>query len=72
MSRGAGSVAEDMIIDTEAFLMLKFGHQEDVRRYACNVGDKTDFAASGQLNNEPLDFLSESLELDQGVLPRCV
>ena len=42
---GASNVAEDMITDTEVNHTLKFGHQEDVRRDACNVwmmnGDKT-------------------------------
>ena len=41
---GAGIVAEDMITNTEVFHTLKFGHQEDVRRDACNVGDETGFA----------------------------
>ena len=41
---GAGNVAEDKIIDTEDNHTLKFGHQEDVRRDACNVGDETGFA----------------------------
>ena len=68
---GAGSVAEDMITDTEVFHKLKFGHREDVRRGACNVGDETGLAPSVQLNNETLDFLAESPELDQGVLPLC-
>ena len=36
---GAGSVAEDMITDTEVYHTLRFGQQEDVRRDACNVGD---------------------------------
>ena len=30
----AGNVAEDTITDTEVYHMLKFGHQEDVRRSA--------------------------------------
>ena len=66
------SVAEDMITDTEVFHTLKFGHQEDVPRYACNVGGETGFPPSVQLNNETSDFFTESLELDQGVLPRIV
>ena len=39
----AGSVAEDMIIDTEVYHLLKFGYQKDVRRDVCNVGDETGF-----------------------------
>ena len=66
----AGSVVENMTTDTEVYHTLKFGHQEDVRRGACNVGDETGFAASVQLNNEPLNSLTDSLELDQSVLPR--
>ena len=31
----AGSVAEDMIIDTEVYHLLKFGHQKDVRQDVC-------------------------------------
>ena len=68
---GTGNVVEDMITDTEVNHMLKFGHQEDVRRDACNVGDETGFAPSVQLNNETLDFFTGSFEQDQGVLPRC-
>ena len=60
-----------MITDTEVNHMLKFGHQEDVRRDACNVGDERGSAPSVQLNNETLDFLTGSFEQDQGVLPRC-
>ena len=41
---GASNVTEDMITNTEVFHTLKFGHQEDVRRDACNVGDETGFA----------------------------
>ena len=66
---GAGNVAEDMI--TEVYHTLKFGHQEDVRRDTCNVGDETSFAPSVQLNNESLDFFTDSFELDQSVLPGC-
>ena len=43
---GARSVAEDMITDTEFYHTLKFGHEKDVRRDACNAGDETDFAPS--------------------------
>ena len=64
---GAGNVAEDMITDTGVNHTLKFGHQEDVRRDACNVGDETGFASIVQLNNETLDFLTDSFEQDQGV-----
>ena len=53
---GAGNVAEDMTTDTEVYHTLKFGHEEDVRRGACNVGDETGLAPSVQLNNEKLDF----------------
>ena len=60
---------EDMTTDTEVHHTLKFGHQEDVRRDACNVGDETDFAPSVQLNDETLDFVTDSFEQDQGVLP---
>ena len=67
---GAGNVAEDMITDIEANHTLKFGHQEDVRRDACNVGDETGFAPIVQLNNEMLDFLMDSFEQDQGAKPR--
>ena len=67
---GAVSAAEDMTTDTEVYHTLTFGHQEDVRRGACNVGDETGFAPSVQLNNEPLNSLTDSLELDQSVLPR--
>ena len=70
MSTGAGNVAEDMITDTEVNHTLKFGHQEDVRRDACNVGDERGFASIVQLNNETLDFLTDSSEQDQGVWPR--
>ena len=65
----ASNVAEDMITNTEVPHTLKFCHQEDVRRDACNVGE-TDIALSVQLTNESLDFFTASLELDQGVLPR--
>ena len=41
---GAGSFAKDMITDSEVYHMLNVGHQENVRRDACNVGDWTDFA----------------------------
>ena len=47
-----------MITDSELYHTLKF---IDVRRDACNVSD----------NNEALDFLTKSLELDQGLLPLC-
>ena len=43
MPTEAGSVAEDMIIDTAVYHLLKFGHQKDVRRDVCNVGDETGF-----------------------------
>ena len=42
---GAGNAAEDMTTDTEVHHTLKFGHQEDVRRGACNVGDETGFCS---------------------------
>ena len=71
MPIGAGNVAKDMITDTEVYHTLKFGHQEDVRRDACNVGDETGFVPIVQLHNETLDFIRDSLELDQSVLPRC-
>ena len=61
---GAGNVAEDMITDTEVNHTLKFGHQEYVRRDACNVGDETRIAPIVQLNNETLDFLTDSFEQD--------
>ena len=64
---GAGNVAEDMITDTEVNHTLKLGHREDVRRDACNVGDETGIAPIVQLNNEMLDFLTDSFEQDQGV-----
>ena len=67
---GASSVAEDMITDTDVFHTLKFGHQGDARRGACNVVDRTGFAPRVQLNSDTSDFLTESLELDRGVLPR--
>ena len=54
-----GSVAEDMITDAEVYHTLKFGHPEDVRRGACNVGDETGFAPSVQLKRRI--FLTESL-----------
>ena len=38
---GAGSLAEAMIIVTEVYHTLKFGHQEDARRNACNIADMT-------------------------------
>ena len=50
----AGGFAKDIITDSEVHHMLKIGHQEDVRRDACNVGDKTDFAVSVHDNNEAL------------------
>ena len=59
---GAGSFANDMIADNEVYHTLKIGSQEDVRRDACNFGDKTGVAPIAQLNNETLDFLTESLE----------
>ena len=67
---GAGYVAEDIITATEVYHMLTFGHQEDVRRDACNVGDETGFAPIVQPNNETLDFFTQSLELGQNALPR--
>ena len=67
----AGSSAEATITDTEVYHAWKFGHQEEVRRDACNVGDRRGVASSAQHNNEALDSLTESLELDQGVLPQC-
>ena len=59
------------ITDTEVYHTFKFGHLEDVRRDACSVGDETGFAPSVQLKNETFDFITDSFELDQGVLPRC-
>ena len=56
-----------MITDTEVNHTSKFGHQEDVRWDACKVGDKTGFAPIMQLNNETLDFLTDSFKQDQGV-----
>ena len=67
----ADNVAKDMTTDTEVHHTLKFGHQEDVRRGACNVGDETSFAPIVRLNNETLDFITDSLELDRSVLARC-
>ena len=67
---GAGNVAEDMITATEVYHTLKFGHQAHVLRGVCNVGDETHVAPSVQLNIETLDFITESLELDQSVFPR--
>ena len=61
--RRTGSFVEDMFTDIEACHTLKLGHQEDVWRDACSV-DKTDYAPSVQLNNQTLDFLTDSLELD--------
>ena len=40
---GAGSLAEATITVTKVYHTWKFGHQEDARRDACNVGDKTGF-----------------------------
>ena len=48
----------------------KVGHQEDVRRDACNVGDETDFAPIVQPDNEKMDFLTEPFELDRSRSPR--
>ena len=67
----AGSVAEDMIIDTGFHHLLKFGHQKDVLRDVCNVGDETSFAPIVQLNSDTSNSFAEPLELDQGVLSRC-
>ena len=53
-----------MITATEVYHTLKFGHQEDARRDARNVADKTGFLPNVQ-NNETLDFLTDSLVLDQ-------
>ena len=39
----AGSVAKNMIIDTEVHHLLQFGRQKDVQRDVCNVGDETAF-----------------------------
>ena len=50
--------------------LLNFGHQKEVRRDMCNVGDETSFVESVQLNNETSNFLAEFPELDQGVLSR--
>ena len=61
---GGGSLAEAMITVTEVYHTLKFGHQEDARRNACNVADMTGFP-SGQDSNEPWCFLTDSLQLDQ-------
>ena len=67
----AGSVAEDMIIGTDVYHLLNFGQQKDGRLDVCNVGDKTGFSPSVQFNNGTSNSFTESLELDQGVLPRC-
>ena len=56
----AGSVTEDSEV-----------YQEDARRDACNDGDETSFAQSVQFKSGTTNFSTESLELDQGVLPRC-
>ena len=64
---GAGNASEDVTTDTEVYHTLKFGHQVDVRRDACNVGGETGFAPIVQLNNETLDFLTDSFGQDQGV-----
>ena len=58
----ASSFAEAMITDTEVHHTLEFGHQEDVRRDVCNVGDKTGFAPRPQDHNEASNFLTEALE----------
>ena len=67
----AGSVAEDMIIDTEVYHLLKFGHRKDVRRDVCNVGDETGFLRVCIPAVKRRIPYAESFELDQGVLPRC-
>ena len=64
VSTEAGSVVEDMIIDTEVYHLLKFSHQKDVRRDVCNVGDDTGFSPSVQFNSETSNFFTEFLELD--------
>ena len=60
-----------MITGAEVYHTLKFIHEEDVRRGACNVGNEKSLAPSVQLNNETLDFITDPLKLDQSVLPRC-
>ena len=62
---GASSLAEAMITVTEVHHTLKFGHQEDGRRDACNVADMTGSPPSAQDSNEPLCLITDSLELDQ-------
>ena len=36
-----GSVAEDKIIDTEVYHLLKVGHQKGIQQDVCNVGNET-------------------------------
>ena len=68
----AGSVAEDMIIDTEVYHLLKFGHQRRTYGWMCAMlVTRQGFSPSVQFNNETSNSFAESLELDQGVLPRC-
>ena len=62
---GAGSLAEAMIIVTEVCHTWKFDHQQDARGDACSVADMAGSPPSGQDNNEPLHFLTDSLGLDQ-------
>ena len=69
MPTGVGGLAEATITVTGVYHTLKFSHQEDARRDACSVGDKTGFLASAKDSNEPWCFFTEGLGLDQ--LPRC-
>ena len=54
-----------MITVTEVYHTLNFGHQDDVRRDACNVGDKTGLDPSAQHINEALYFITGVLGMDQ-------
>ena len=57
----AGSVAEDMIIDTEVYRQLKFGHPRDGGMCAMLVTRRAVSECA----------VHRFSELDQGVLPRC-
>ena len=55
-----------MITVTEVYRTLRFGHQGDARRDACNIAGITGSPPpSAQDSNEPLCCLTDSLELDQ-------
>ena len=57
----ARSFTKALITDTDVYYTLKLGHQEDVWRHACNIGDKRSFCSEcAQFNNEALDFLTEA------------